>query len=65
MKVNIPISKNDPLALVTDETEWEWDDAGQRWRRLDAPDEAWMEMVTLEGSEENIKIILGRLESDA
>ena len=56
MKVNIPIMKNDPLVLVTDKTEWAWD--GTRWRRLDVPDEIWAENVTLEGSEENIALVL-------
>jgi len=61
MKVNIPFFKHDPLALVTDETEWEWDEHWQRWKRLDAPDEIWVENVTIEGSEENVKAILERL----
>ena len=65
MKVNIPIMKSDPLVLVTDETEWEWDEERGRFRRLDAPDETWAEMVTIEGSEENIKIVLERLSGDA
>ena len=59
MKVNIPIMKRDPLVLVTDRTEWEWD--GSRWKRLDVPDEIWAENVTLEGSEENIALILEKL----
>jgi len=58
-KVNIPIMRSDPLVLVTDKTEWEWD--GLRWRRLDAPDEIWAENVTIEGSEENIALILDKL----
>ena len=60
MKVNIPIMKHDPLALVTDETEWEFD--GHRWKRTDVPDEIWAENVTIEGSEENVKLILSKLE---
>ena len=63
MKVNIPIVKSDPLMLITDETEWVW--TGIRWKRNDVPDETWFEMVTIEGSEENVKIILERLECDA
>ena len=61
MKVNIPIMKHDPLALVTDETEWEWNEQEGRWKRLDAPDEEWVEIVTLEGSEENVAHILKKL----
>ena len=60
MKVNIPIMKADPLMLVTDKTEWEWD--GSRWKRLDVPDEIWAENVTRDGSEENVKLILSKLE---
>ena len=61
MKVNIPIMKSDPLVLVTDLTAWEWDEAWRRWKRADAPDEIWYENVTIEGSEENIALILEKL----
>ena len=60
MKVNIPIMKHDPLVLITDKTEWAWN--GHRWKRLDVPDEIWAENVTIEGSEENVRLILEKLE---
>ena len=60
MKVNVPIMRSDPLALVTDKTKWVWD--GHRWHRLGVPDEIWAENVTIEGSEENVKFILSKLE---
>ena len=62
MKVNIPVLKYDPLVPVTDKTEWAWD--GSRWKRLDVPDEIYVENVTIEGSEENVKLILSKLEEE-
>ena len=65
MKALMPMLKTDPLMLVTDEAKWEWDEEWKRWKRNDVPDEIWTEMVTIEGSEENVKIILEKLERDA